>query len=128
MIAHQMVTTVADDSFYTFHRRHASPQLRRVRELAVNIGYSVDDDDDDDNHNKSSPKSLGKSHVAIPHDRQWTRPLRVLLSAGESNRSAAGTLHPHRSATWLHCIVRTLHQKKVILQPIQPTTPYSISD
>jgi len=29
---------------------------------------------------KSFPKSFGKSHVAIPYDREWTRPLRVLLS------------------------------------------------
>jgi len=81
MLAHQIITTVTDDSFYTFHRRHASPQLCRVRMLVVNIGYSADDDDDDnDNHNKSFPKSFGKSHVAIPHGREWTRPLHVLLS------------------------------------------------
>ena len=29
---------------------------------------------------KSFPKSFEKSHVAIPHGREWTRPLRVLLS------------------------------------------------
>jgi len=58
-----IVTTVADDSFYTFHRRHASPQLRRVRLLAVNIVCTVDDDDDDgdNNHNKSSLSHSGRA-------------------------------------------------------------------
>jgi len=28
--------------------------------------------------NESAQKSFGKSRVAIPHDGEWTRPLRVL--------------------------------------------------
>jgi len=32
----------------------------------------------DNNNNKSSPMSFGKSRVATPHGRKWTRPLRVL--------------------------------------------------
>jgi len=29
-------------------------------------------------NNKSSPKSFGKSRIATPHGREWTRPLHVL--------------------------------------------------
>jgi len=32
-------------------------------------------------HNKSLPKSSGKSRVATPHGREWTRLLHMLLSA-----------------------------------------------
>jgi len=50
-----LVTTVADDWFYTFHRRHASSQLCRIRVLVINTGFSVDDDDDDNNNQQVLP-------------------------------------------------------------------------
>jgi len=54
--------------------------------------------------NKSSPKSFGKSRVATPHGRKWTRPLRVPavqcpLQTSPISHSAVGTTHPQRSAS-----------------------------
>jgi len=121
--------------------------------LVDNIGYSVDDDDDDDdNHNMSSPKSFGKRHVAIPNGREWTLPLRVLLSV-QCPLQVRPIIQPPvryiqtavpRASYTLHCVVLiplptkknicpfpplgllTPPEKKLILQPTQPTTPYSI--
>jgi len=54
---------------------------------------------------RSPPKVIWEEYVAIPHGRECSRLLRTCAAscavptADESNHSAAGTLHPHRSAT-----------------------------
>jgi len=67
-----------------------------------------------------NPEVIWEEPRRRPSRREWTHLLRVhdtscaMPTADESNHSAAGTLHPHRSATFFRYVV--------LCDPIHPPT------